>query len=270
MCEIKEPQFWCEDLKGLQVVHTLEEYLALFAEANDDHRIVGEASAMYLYSQVAFKRIKEFAPESYIIVMVRNPVDLVYSYYHELLYSGNETARDFETAWRLQEVRKEGRQIPRKNQEPKILQYGALGKLSLQIERLFSIFPRERVKIVVFDDLVRSAGDVYRDVLAFLGVPDDGRRSFPAAKQAKHHRFLPLGQALTNPSPALYRLHRRLKALLGVEKTGIAKKLAVKGKPRPLGEESRGELNEYFREEVQRLSEIVGRDLSYWISPEGT
>ena len=92
----KEPHYFCDDFPGLLGCASLDEYLALFEEASADHVAVGEASVWYMYSKVAVKNILKFNPDAKFIIMLRNPVDLVYSMHAQSLNSVDENVKDFE------------------------------------------------------------------------------------------------------------------------------------------------------------------------------
>src|SRR4029078_338240 len=69
MSDPKEPMYWADDLPGAMrsshaPVATLDEYLALFAKAEPRHRVIGEASPIYLRSRSAIPRIEAFAPDA--------------------------------------------------------------------------------------------------------------------------------------------------------------------------------------------------------------
>ena len=58
-----------------------------------------------------------------------------------------------------------------------------------QLERYLAQFPREQVKVVVFDDFERDAEGVYRDVLRFLGLdPAPRPPSFERVNQNREPR----------------------------------------------------------------------------------
>ena len=125
MCTPKEPHYFDYDFEQYREVETLDEYLGLFEAATTEHIAIGEASACYLYSSVALEDIYQFAPQAKIIVMLRNPVDLAYSYHSQLLYASDENVPDFEQAWRLQDIRREGKKIPPRCRDSALLQYAA-------------------------------------------------------------------------------------------------------------------------------------------------
>ena len=76
--ESKEVHFFGTDLYSPHYSSDLQKYLSLFAGATDEKR-VGEGSVWYLYSKLASREIKEFCPAASILIMLRNPVDMIYS-----------------------------------------------------------------------------------------------------------------------------------------------------------------------------------------------
>ncbi|RLG08342.1 MAG: sulfotransferase, partial [Thaumarchaeota archaeon] len=81
MPERKEFQYFATDLvRGTQYELSEEEYLSYFRIAKDEKRL-GEASTWYLYSKKAASNIKKFNPHAKIIVMLRHPIEMMYSYW---------------------------------------------------------------------------------------------------------------------------------------------------------------------------------------------
>src|SRR5688572_9664509 len=179
MPEIKEPHYFARDLGTYPRIKTPEDYQAIFAPATAQHLRLGEASVYYLRSTVAIPAIREFNPEARLIAMFRNPVDMVYSLHSQLLHVSEETVADFETAWRLQERRARGLDLPPGIRSALLVQYYQVGQFGTQAERLLSCFPREQVKLILYEDFAASPQRIYDEVLAFLEVPHDGRSEFP-------------------------------------------------------------------------------------------
>ena len=111
MSPYKEPHFFGSDLQQ-RWRPTKSQYFSCFAKARDEKR-VGEASVHYLYSKCAAAEIKEFCPEARIIIMLRDPVEMLYSLHSQSIFSGNEVINDFEEALEAEADRKLGRRIPR-------------------------------------------------------------------------------------------------------------------------------------------------------------
>lgn len=265
----KEPHYFAADLPFFRRAFADEKrYYDLFRDAGPEHKAIGEASVWYLYSRDAIPAIRDALPESRIVVMLRRPVDMVYSLHGQWLYTQNEDQEDFEAAWRLQAARSEGKSLPRHlRQPPQMLQYGDIGKYSGYIERLFSLFPRQQVRVILFDDLTSDPKSVYDSVLSFLQLPDDGRRKFPRVNVSKVSRFPRLTLWSRNAPASLSRILNANRAVRNLKYSAIRLIDKFNEKPQkrpPLPERFRQELNDYFLSDVQRLESIIERDLSHW------
>ncbi|MEW5855955.1 MAG: sulfotransferase domain-containing protein [Cyanobacteriota bacterium] len=269
MPSVKEPHYFAEDLFDYRIIKTLEEYLELFQEATEEHKAIGEASVWYLYSTEAIRNIYKFNKNAKIILMLRNPVDLAYSLHSELLYAFYEEERDFERAWNLQNSRKNGLHIPKLCQVPGFLQYASVCKLGNQVEKLLNIFPSTQVKIILYDDFTKSTKAVYEDVLRFLEVPLDGRLNFPKINENKSHQFSLIAKFTQSPPLPLLKIAMKFKETLGLEKLGVIDKIRQSNKrvrPRKvLKVDFRAELINEFREDIEKLSRLVDKDLNHWI-----
>ncbi len=269
MPKYKEPHFFAKDLGTYPLIKTADAYAALFAEAEARHTAVGEASVYYLRSTTALAGIRQYDPSARIIAMYRNPVEMVHSFHSQLLYVGEENVSDFEQAWRLQARRAQGLDLPPRSRGGFLLQYAELGRFGSQTERVLAHFPPAQVKLILFEDFAADARRVYDEVIAFLGVPHDGRTEFARINENKRARVDWLKHFLRKPPPGLRRGVRGLKRLLGGERLGglkseIVRMNTVKERRPALSPELRAEMVDTFRDEVRRLGELLGRDLSHW------
>jgi hypothetical protein len=264
----KEPSYFAEDFPGVQYVKTLDDYQRLFSQAKDC-AVIGEASPSYMFSKVAIGRILQYQPDAKFLVMLRRQTEMLPSYHSQLCYSSVEDEQDFQRAWVLQDERREGRSIPPDCREPAFLQYAEMASYSDQLERLRGLVPGENLHIVLFDDLVRDPAAVYRGILAFLGVEDDGRAEFPilnsrkSAKSRFMKRWLHLPPAWAKRflvKSAGTRLHNALVAIHSV----LLRANTVSVERTQLDPAFRDELIRFFEVDVSRLEEMLGRDLSAW------
>ncbi|MGH7858384.1 MAG: sulfotransferase, partial [Candidatus Binatia bacterium] len=85
----KEMHFFGCDLVFTIPRITRDEYLQAFANWRGQKRIA-EASVWYLYSRTAVREIREFSPAARILVMLRQPVDMMYSLHSQRIYNGTE------------------------------------------------------------------------------------------------------------------------------------------------------------------------------------
>jgi len=264
----KEPCFFSQDFPGQREVTTEQEYLDLYSQATEEHIAVGEGSVWYLYSEVAIENLHKFNSEAKIIVMLRNPVEQVYSMHQELYARRYETESDFQKAWSMQAERKQGKHIPKYCREAAFLQYEAIPRYSSQIERLFKFFPREQIKIILFQDFIKNTRSTYVDVLDFLGVPDDGRERFPRVLESRRYKYHWIGSFLMNPPKSVVKTKDFIKRVLGIKKFGVKdlsdRHNTVVEKRQPLPEDFIIQLKQLYQDDVLKLSRLLDTDLSFW------
>jgi hypothetical protein len=261
MAPHKEPNFFNHD--DPWGVSTLEEYEILFRGATDEHIAVGEASVFYLSSLEATRNVLRYQPDARFIVMVRNPIEMAPALHAELLLHGVENVPSFSTAWRLQEERRRGRRLPLFCRAPRWLLYGDVCCVGAQLERLRSSVPTDRIVTTVLDDLRQNPRREYLRVLTFLGVPDDGRLSFPIYNAA---RGLRLGRL-----PRILCVLSDLKRAIGIQRSfGVWPRIDALNqveRPRdPPSPEMTVTLKEYFLSDVERLGQLLNRNFSGWLT----
>ncbi len=155
MPKLKEPQFFAADICGDQrQVTTLTQYLAYFREARAN--VIGEASTCYLGSKNAACNIREFCPHARIIIMLRNPIEVMYAVHSERIFGGVEHITKFAVAVDSSEIRK-WRSGRFKGQPWVRLSYRELVKFSEQVERFIGVFGRQNVHVVIYDDLRKES-----------------------------------------------------------------------------------------------------------------
>jgi Sulfotransferase family len=274
----KEPWFFARDNpqpegeRSIEVTgkrsETLEEYMALFAAARPDQR-VGEGSTSYLWSPVAARAIAGVQPEARIVAIVREPASFLCSLHLQLLSNNTESEKDFRRAIELEPLRREGRELPRYAFWPRTLMYSERVRYAEQLRRFHAVFPREQVRVLIYDDFRADNEGTVREVLRFLGVDET----------------YPLGVADVNPtrrvrSVRLSHLTRMLQygrgPVSGAVKPAVRRVLSTRarkaflwplhrrlvyGAPKPADEEFMLELRRRFKPEVEALSDYLGRDL---------
>ena len=249
---LKEPHFFGTDLTVQP--HTIREpdlYLGLFANAGGCKR-VGEGSVWYLTSSRAAREIREFAPAAKILALLREPAEMAYSLYHLYRRTGNEDLPSFEEALAAQEERRAGRWIPAGTYFPEGLQYVEVARAADKVERFYSAFGRDRVRVILFEDFRRDNAKVYREVLEFLDIDPGFTPELDPARAAERIQLMAIRQ-LRQTDP---RVRRRM------SREGIKQHTGPKGQP--MSPEVKARLRQIFRPDVERLGELLGRDLSHW------
>lgn len=253
--ETKEPHFFSPDIKSRHRVARLKDYQRLFAAAPSGAAVIGEASVHYLQSDVALHNILSHAPAAKILVMLRNPVDLAPAWHAEARYSEFETERSFACAWHDRVVA--GHSYRGKG-DARLMDYAAVAAIGTQLRRVVALVPPRQLKVVLFDDFVSDTRAVYKDILDFLGLPDDGRLHFPRINQRKRVRSVIAMQL----SHALAGFKRRL----GITtKLGLIEWLNIDRNPDDaVSPELRFELISWFESEIAQIEEILHIDLRHW------
>jgi hypothetical protein len=275
----KEPTYWATDVRNRHGdtladcgFKSYDDYLDLFRDAAPEHKVVGEGSTAYIWSAEAIPRIQARFPESRIIVMIRNPVQMAYSLHGEMLAELNEDVEDFATAWRLQEARRRGESLPRYCYVPAALQYGNICRVATHMRRLLQIVDRERVHVVLFDDFSADTRQAYHGALEFLGLRRH-RVEFRRVNESQRIRWPWLARAIALPTVLPKRLRfieRGLRAAshaVGLRslRERTVKKLCRPAPRRPLPEQTRLMLIDEFRDEISELSDLIGRRLDHWL-----
>ncbi len=245
MTSPKEPNYFARSLftdralKRCEEFRTkLDSYLRLFDRATEKHVRRGEASTRYLRCEPALKEIKALCPDARLIVMVRDPVEMVQSWHAQKLWEKQETETNLERAWRLEASRRRCEHLPRGLKAKDALFYSTVSCLGTQGERLLEIVRREQVWFALLDDLRDDPLQVYQDALRFLELADDGRTDFSVQ------------------NPRRTSVTSRIMSALRIATTPPAQST--------ISSAFESELRDYFKPETRKLERILGRDLSAW------
>ena len=269
MSPVKEPKYFFFDAPELRVIDRLDSYQRLFAGARPD-QLCGEASTPYLYSKAAVPAILEANPAAKIVVMVRNPLEMVVSYHSHKVYRFEENESNFEAAWRLSGERAQGRMVAPTCRAPRHLDYRWIGRLGEQVSRLKAVVAEDQLYIIVFDDLCSDPRKVYRETCRFLGVAPDERDAFPIRNPRKTHRWPGLALFLQRNQKLKLALRRAFPLLTRTVGTPLQRLNQRPLQRQPLPESLREELIAAFKDDISLLGELLHRDLSHWSRPEHT
>jgi len=263
-----EPHYFGSDVKHSYIRQWTEEaYLELFAGQNGE-KLVGEKSGGYLASRIAAAEIKSFSPDAYIIAMLRNPVDMIYSFHSQALYEGWETIPDFREALMSKKQRSAHPWDRLSPDSPNFSGriYWGLARYTEQLERYFDIFGREKVHVIIFDDLKRDTAAVYAETLGFLEVDANFQPDFVVENANKRRRF-----RFVHRPPSFVRAIGRAvipKAWRKKVYEPIGRLNVTHEARQSMDPELRIRLQRKFAPEVEKLGALLGRDLSHWSRPD--
>lgn len=220
-------------------------YHGLFPDG-EDRPAVGEVSNTYLFSPEAAARAAAYNPAMRAVSCLRNPVDRTFSHWLFLVRNA-ELGGTFEDGLR---------------RRPDLVERGLY---SGHLAHWTAALGRERVLVLLFDRFVADRLGTYNRLLSFIGVA--------AVEKAE----LGDGERLAAAAPRNRLLARAVKeAAALVRRAGHPRIIqAVKDSPlprllyRPYGQherpsmrpETRAMLVARFREDAERVSDLVGEDV---------
>lgn len=129
------------------------------AKAGD---IKGESSTLYIYDERAPLNIYQYNPEIKIIAILRDPIKRAISNYNYALMHGREDL-DFEEALEMESKRIDLKWGP-------FWHYLKKGLYGVQLKRYFELFPKENIKVILYEDFINDQIQTTANVLEFLGV----------------------------------------------------------------------------------------------------
>ncbi len=217
-------------------------------------QIRGEFSPHYLYDPDTPRLIYENFPDVKIIMILRNPIDRLYSHY----LHGKASRIKFPS---FEEVVKKEKE------------YVEIGFYYRHIKRYLKYFPKEKILIMIYEDIEKDPLVFIKKIYRFLGVDEN------FVPPSLHKRINVTAPRLSFTGKCYCVVRRFLVDKLGekfvesIEKTTInkfrkaaAEKLGKKSeyKYEKISGNLRGELNKIYRPETKKLEKLIGRDLSFW------
>jgi hypothetical protein len=222
----------------------LEYYESVFAGRTDEIA-VGETTPAYLHGAYSDNNIpaliKRDLPDVRLIASLRNPVERAYSrYLHAKARFDKNASLSFEE--KLED-------------RPEFVKEGFYAD---QLSRYLDHFERDRILVLLYDELVSHPAEFMRKIYDFIGVDD----SFNAGLDDTHINAS-VGKKRLAKSKFLWFVSKGLHyaGLYGhADKIRKANSVEVK----PMSADTRNRLIEIYRPENERLAGLIGQDLSNW------
>ncbi len=264
----KEPHYFASDMTNQGKTNNIKDYLNLFKQTTAKHLAIGEASVWYLYSKKAIRNIFEFDKKAKIIIMLRKPVDMVYSMHSQHLYNGGENEFDFGKAWNLETVRKQGISLPKNILHVPNLFYSEIANYYTQLLNVYSYFPKNQVKIILFDDFKNDTKLIFDDVVEFLNLPLFEKVIFPKVNINKTVKYKIINNLFSYEPNFIKKNRLILKRVLGIENVEFGAKIrkfnSVNKKRKSMSTQVRKLVIKNYKTEVNNLSSLLHKDLSNW------
>ena len=269
-----EPHFFGSDIAFPDKVSSEKEYLNLFSNASNE-QWRGEKSTWYLYSRVAAEEIKYYNRDARILIQIRNPVDMAYSLHRHLLYNSlytRETIPSFEQALNAQADRmkafKKAFLLGNKEfMEPFF--YTQVPLYTEQIKRYVDCFGWDRIHVMAYDDLKAATLETYKKVLQFLNVDDSFQPAFKVYNRVKGQKSPLFLRILRKISKYAERIVIFFPPSVTTYFRGARNQFiewnTVSIPQQPMKHNVRKRLQNEFADEVDKLSNLLDRDLTHWV-----
>jgi hypothetical protein len=245
MSDIKEPNFFNQySFSSSTEIPSaeLKRYLLHFDHAAGEN-VVGEASVSYLSSKNAAERLYSYNPAAKILILIRNPIERTRSLFE--MYSRHGYKGTFQEA---------------------AISDGFLSRQVLYYEKInsfLSIFSSDQVMILDHADLKSNWKVSMHKVLSFLNVDPEIKisrieKNIGGLPKNKFYRYV------TSRSAVLF-----VKAILPKVLWKSADKVVKKymHKNLTITEEQYSFLKNFYRNDTEKLSKLLGRDLmSSWLN----
>lgn len=261
----KELHFFGSDIRYLKQRGTCETMPKELAQLPNT-KWHGESAVWYLKSKDAIQALFEYNPQMKIIAQFRNPTEACYSMWSNMHYNGNEPL-DFEAALNAEPQRKDGH-LPAQYTCPSLAYtYRETFLYSQQVERLLSIFPKEQIQFVFFDELRHHPAKIFKETLELIGAATNFQPKFVVHNSNKSVKSTRLRKFILSPNP---RVKKMVKGVLPNKSTRekIKQQLTAINTSHtqrpPIPPHLEKDLNAYFRPDIERLEKRLNKDLSHW------
>jgi len=238
----KEPNYFnsatiiTKNPKSLGFIRDKNEYLSLF-EKGKDKKILGESTATYLFDPQAPKLIHEIVPNAKILITLRDPVERLFSEYL-MKKNKNMIKNSFHDELDITMNKHKRSRLGLKH-----------GLYFHNVKRYLEVFGKKQVKIIIFEEFVKTPKETVEEIFKFLEVDYDTKNFIALV----YRKFYPL---VHGNFIALFR--RKFYSL--VHNKYDEKKFGEKPK---ISNAERQILNEYYYEDVKKLEELLGQKLPW-------
>lgn len=221
-------------------------------------KAVGEISPSYFNEASVPERARQYSPDLRILLSLRDPVERALSQHRHQIRIGSITGPDYRFETALAD-------------NPSYIDQG---RYATHLSRWLANFPENQVLVVLMEDIRKDPEATARKVYEFLGIDPDHRAA------ALYEKSNPSYAVRSRRTDATIQWLRKTVRQLGLG--GIWQALGDSGLRRlyrrmnrkpseavvpPVSTEATQQLRELFREEINTLEQMLGRNLQSWRQP---
>lgn len=239
-------------------------YSKYFSKCPDGQYLIAK-NVMVMCSTEKMQRIYEHNPKMHLVVLLREPVSRAYSAYWWARRRGWENVKSFEDALAAEETRHSDDWFKWRQ-----CLYKFNSIYFSHVSNLYELFGKEQVHCFLTDDLTTDSMSICQNIFTIMGVisefePTVSKRinqaAMPRSDRFGHlfTQFLasrnPMRRAIRKliPDAAAYKFR---KAILDLNEKPFT--------PPKINPQTSVELNKFFTPHNEKLSELIGQDLTHW------
>lgn len=241
-------------------------YQQYFQNASPD-QVKGESSPPYFHKGITFKskesskfdlnddsasRIKSMLPNVKLIITLRNPVMRLYSQYLKNLGQGRETCLEVSEA--IQEELDGKRHYSKSS-----LCWLYKNTYSVHLERWFSLFSREQILVLIFDEWINDTGNSLRNICTFLEV--NPVHQFTRKNVSKNTKKEPRSYTINSMRYKMFK-NTGLGGFFGK----VIDRLNSKKSSRHITSSEYDTIYSILKDDIDKVEEITNIDLDIWRS----
>jgi len=218
------------------------------AGAGEGYRAVGEITPSYMYCPQALERIRELKTVEKLLIILRNPVDRVYSHYRWQLRAGG-TRGSFEQF--LDEF-------------PNAIDWSQYHR---HLAPFVEAFHRDNVLVLISEEVFEDVATARKSLAEFLQIDETRFPSGAGGNRVNASTIARFG----GPFRIARKLGRKLRDMEldwiveGAKRLGVPRLFGKSTKEVPrLSKQQRDRLYEVFHEDIASLEELLERRIALW------
>ncbi|MDG1719042.1 MAG: sulfotransferase [Flavobacteriales bacterium] len=253
MSSAKEPDYFSDKeildqglYYGKSRIDSLIKYNNLFSK-RDNEKFLGDASVSYLFYPEVSNRIKEYNPESKIIIMLRDPIHRAFSHYL-MDYRLGLTSKSFVEEFNNQE-------------SLNFQQHFLLGNYYNQVKKYLEVFETENVHIIWYSDFKQNTEKELQKVIEFIGLNTDFKIDF---NKVYNSFSMPKNNIIRKIYSVVW-IRKTLTFIFSKKLVKWVKSILFNKEEKPkLSEKSREVLFSYYKSDIEDLEQLLSVNLSRW------
>ena len=239
-------------------IDTLEKYQGVFAKADDNTRVLGESSPLYLISAQVPQRIIKQNPNTKIVLSLRNPADVAFANFVHLVREGAESLDIEDIALIFDEDRYKA-----ENLYP-FCDHLSLPRYARHLPVWLDTFGRENLHIIIYEEFKADRRQTLSRLFEFLSLDDNVEievdRKVNVSGMPRSTKVRDLIQGSMGLKAVLKKVmptgpRRRLRQALETLNTG---------KRVLMPDAIRGRLDNLYTEDVLFIESLLGREIPAW------